>query len=76
MKDSSLKQKIKNNLIDFNNTVLKKMRSEAANIFSLEQGICSLELPGPFNFKLTFNENEQKGIKQEMIQKLKWVFAT
>lgn len=62
--DEQYKKKINSILKEYLN-VFNKIKSEAANIFSLEYGLSSKNPEGLFF--LTFNEEQKREIKEEMI---------
>lgn len=72
-KDIFIKRKTRTDLSNFNQH-FKKIKSAAANVFSLEQGISSKKPETPFSFSLTFSQEEKKANKKEMISQLNFIF--
>lgn len=69
--DEQYKKEINNILKEYKN-IFNKIKSEVSNVFSLEYGLSSKKPEGLFF--LSFNEEQKKEIKEEMILKLKWIF--
>ena len=70
--DNNIKEMIKSELLNFNKDY-SKLKSQASNVFSLEQGISSIKPDSTF-LCLTFTEEEKKNNRNEMISRLKFIF--
>lgn len=63
-KDIFIKRKTRTDLSNFKQH-FQKIKSVAANVFSLEQGISSKKPETPFSFSLTFSQEEKKVIRKK-----------